>query len=278
MPATRHRPSPTSLLSGERKAVLLGNAAAQHPQAAQLLALAKWIGEHTGATVGYLGEAANSVGAQLVGALPGEGGLNAGADADAADEGAAAAGCRAGARRRRCRWRRDAALAGRRPGGGADVLQGRRRRIRRRAAADRAVHRDRGQLRQRRRPPAESSTASCAPLGEARPAWKVLRVLGNLLGLPGFEHESAEEVRAEALGDAALLGDRLDNRSGGALSTVGAALRRWSASPTCRSTPPTRWCAAPHRCRHRRCARAARRSAASRCGSNWACRRATGCA
>ena len=66
-----------SLLGGEHKALLLGNAAAQHPQAAALLALSQWIGEHTGATVGYLGEAANSVGAQLVGALPGEGGLSA---------------------------------------------------------------------------------------------------------------------------------------------------------------------------------------------------------
>ena len=55
-----------ALLSGERKAVLLGNAAAQHPQAAALLALASWIAAQTGATVGYLGEAANSVGAQLV--------------------------------------------------------------------------------------------------------------------------------------------------------------------------------------------------------------------
>ncbi|MEY4074983.1 MAG: NADH-quinone oxidoreductase chain 3, partial [Pseudomonadota bacterium] len=65
-----------SLLSGERKAVLLGNAAANHPQASGLLALANWIGQHTGASVGFLGEAANTVGAQLVGALPSNGGLN----------------------------------------------------------------------------------------------------------------------------------------------------------------------------------------------------------
>ncbi|QKT02576.1 NADH-quinone oxidoreductase subunit G [Ectothiorhodospiraceae bacterium 2226] len=36
-----------------------------------------------------------------------------------------------------------------------------------------------------------------APLGDARPAWKVLRVLGNLLNLPGFEYLSSEEVRDE---------------------------------------------------------------------------------
>jgi NADH-quinone oxidoreductase subunit G len=39
------------------------------------------------------------------------------------------------------------------------------------------------------------------PLGEGRPAWKVLRVLGNLLGLDGFDHDSAEDVRREALGE-----------------------------------------------------------------------------
>ena len=54
--------------------MLLGNAAAQHPDASELLRVASWIGEHAGATVGYLGEAANSVGAQLVNALPGPGG------------------------------------------------------------------------------------------------------------------------------------------------------------------------------------------------------------
>lgn len=37
------------------------------------------------------------------------------------------------------------------------------------------------------------------PLGETRPAWKVFRVLGNLLDLPGFTYNSAEDIRAEAL-------------------------------------------------------------------------------
>ena len=67
-----------SMLSGERKAVLLGNAAAHHAKATSLLALANWIGGQTGATVGYLTEAANTVGAQLAGVVPGPNGLNAG--------------------------------------------------------------------------------------------------------------------------------------------------------------------------------------------------------
>ena len=39
-----------SMLSGERKAILLGNAAAHHPHASSLLALANWIGQQTGAS------------------------------------------------------------------------------------------------------------------------------------------------------------------------------------------------------------------------------------
>src|SRR6218665_1276199 len=66
-----------SLLGGERKAVLLGNAAAHHGQASSLLALAQWIAEQTGASFGYLTEAANTVGAQFVGAQPQAGGRNA---------------------------------------------------------------------------------------------------------------------------------------------------------------------------------------------------------
>jgi NADH-quinone oxidoreductase subunit G len=40
-----------------------------------------------------------------------------------------------------------------------------------------------------------------APFGETRPAWKVLRVLGNLLGLAGFEQDSAEAARLEIAAD-----------------------------------------------------------------------------
>jgi NADH-quinone oxidoreductase subunit G len=53
-------------------------------------------------------------------------------------------------------------------------------------------------------------------LGDSRPAWKVLRVLGTLLGLDGFSQESVEEVRAEALGDVSTIAARLSNRSGAA--------------------------------------------------------------
>jgi len=43
----------------------------------------------------------------------------------------------------------------------------------------------------------QSQAGAAAPLGASRPGWKVLRVLGNLLNLPGFEYQSSEEVREE---------------------------------------------------------------------------------
>lgn len=67
-----------SLLSGERKALLLGNGAAHHGCAEGLLALSQWLGMQVGASVGYLTEAANTVGAQWVGVQPRQSGLNAG--------------------------------------------------------------------------------------------------------------------------------------------------------------------------------------------------------
>ena len=200
-----------ALLSGERKAVLLGNAAAQHPQAASLLALASWIATQTGATVGYLGEAANSVGAQLVQAMPGAGGLNAGQmlsqpmkalllldvepPHDAADAAAALAALAGSGLVVALTSFQDAAVPN------ADVLLP----IAPFTETAGSFVNAEGRL--------QSFTGVVKPAGDARPAWKVLRVLGNLLGLPGFDHETADDVRAEALGDPAGLATRLDNSS-----------------------------------------------------------------
>jgi len=41
----------------------------------------------------------------------------------------------------------------------------------------------------------QSHPGAVAPPGEARPGWKILRVLGNLLQLQGFDEASSEEVR-----------------------------------------------------------------------------------
>jgi NADH-quinone oxidoreductase subunit G len=52
---------------------------------------------------------------------------------------------------------------------------------------------------------AQSFHAVVKPLGETRPAWKVLRVLGNMLGVAGFDFDSSQEVLAAAKLDASKL-------------------------------------------------------------------------
>jgi NADH-quinone oxidoreductase subunit G len=43
----------------------------------------------------------------------------------------------------------------------------------------------------------QSHAGAARPLGASRPAWKILRVLGNQLALPGFEYQSSDQVRDE---------------------------------------------------------------------------------
>jgi NADH-quinone oxidoreductase subunit G len=203
------RATAATLLSGERKAVLLGNAAVQHPQAAELLALARWIGAQTGASVGVMGEAANSVGAQLVDAVPGASGLDvAGMLAqprkallllnvepvlDLADPAAAHAALQQADMVVAFTSFKDAAVEG------ADVLLP----IAPFTETSGTFVNAEGRV--------QGFHGVVKPLGDTRPAWKVLRVLGNLLGLSGFEFETTEQVRQEALGDEALIPARLSN-------------------------------------------------------------------
>lgn len=186
-----------ALLRGEQKAIFLGNAAAHHSQAPQLLALCNWIAEHTGATVGYLTEAANTVGAQWVRALPDAGAMNAGQMLGGALKGVlllntepefdSAAGTRA-----------HAALAN------ADMVVTLSPFKTNMAFSDVLLPiapftetsgsfvNAEGRL--------QSFHAVVRPLGETRPGWKVLRVLANLLGLQGMEFETSQEVLASIAG------------------------------------------------------------------------------
>ncbi|WP_439520252.1 NADH-quinone oxidoreductase subunit NuoG [Hydrogenophaga sp.] len=188
-----HRAVAKSLMGGERKAILLGNAAAHHEKASSLLALANWIAEQTGATVGYLTEAANTVGAQLVGALPGQGGLHAGRMLTGGLKAAillntepahdAAAGVeglfRAGMVVTLSPFKTNLDVS--------DVLLP----VAPFTETSGSFVNAEGRL--------QSFHAVVRPLGETRPAWKVLRVLGNLLELPGFDADSSQAVLASAL-------------------------------------------------------------------------------
>jgi len=189
-----------SLLGGERKAVLLGNAAAHHAFAASLLAVAQWIGEQTGASVGYLTEAANTVGAQWVGALPGAQGKNAGQmlagglkavlllnNEPAFDSAVGVAGLQnAEMVVSFSPFKANMDVA--------DVLLP----IAPWTETPGSFVNAEGLL--------QSFYAVARPLGDTRPAWKVLRVLGNLLALPGFAQETAQDVLAEVLAQRGLGG------------------------------------------------------------------------
>ena len=186
-----------ALIAGERKAVLLGNAAAHHAQAAELLALANWIAEQTGATVGYLTEAANTVGAQWVKAQPQTGGFNAAQ--------MIAGGLKA------------AILLNNEPAfdtaAGQQALQGLNKSEMVVTLSPFKANMEISDVLLPIAPFTETSGtfvnaegrvqsfhAVVKPLAETRPAWKVLRVLANLLGVQGVDYESSQDVLTTAIG------------------------------------------------------------------------------
>lgn len=223
------QPSPTakqiaaSLLSGEPRAIFLGNAASQHPQATQLHALAQWIATHTDASFGYLTEAANTVGAYLAKARP-SGTDNAHSlvvqgrkaylllhtepELDCADPRTAhAAVNQAEMVVVMSPFKHAMAFA--------DVLLPVSPFTETSGTFVSAEGR------------AQSFNGSVKPLGETRPAWKVLRVLGNLLSLEGFAYESSEDIRNEILSSSNLDGldltGRLNNHAEIALKPLQAS-------------------------------------------------------
>jgi NADH-quinone oxidoreductase subunit G len=173
--------------------VLLGNAAAQHPQASKLHAAAQWIAEATGAKFGYTVEAANTVGGYLVGATAAKPEpafatpkkayvlLHTEPDLDAANPQQAMAALNGA----EMVVVMSAFVTGTEY---ADVLLP----VAPWAETSGTFVNCEGL--------AQSFNGTVKPLGDARPAWKVLRVLGNLLGLTGFDYETSEQVRDELLG------------------------------------------------------------------------------
>jgi len=200
-----------SLLGGERKAILLGNAAAHHAQASALQAVAAWIAANTGAHCGFLTEAANTVGAQWIGAQPGQGGLNAGQmlagglkavvllntepqwdSAAGSDAVAALAQAQMVVSLSPFQANMDC----------ADVLLP----IAPFTETSGTFVNAEGRV--------QSFHAVVKPQGESRPAWKVLRVLGNMMKAEGFDYASSQDVLAEIFGGpvpAFLPADRLNN-------------------------------------------------------------------
>ena len=210
-PSDAQRALAGQLLSGTRRHVLLGGLALRHPAFADLRAAAAAIAELAGAGLGYLPDGANSAGAALAGMLPhrAAGGRAAAASGLAAGD-MFARGLRAFVLHGGIEPYADVAA-----GSAGTAFDGADFVLALTPFAPEAVRRCAHVLL-----PigtyAESSgtwvsiegrwqsvTAAARLVGEARPGWKVLRVLGNLLDLPGFEYDSSEMVRDEL---SALLG------------------------------------------------------------------------
>jgi NADH-quinone oxidoreductase subunit G len=209
-----------SLLSGTNRAVLLGNLAVQHAEASSLRALAQALAEVTGATLGVTTEAANTVGAYLAQALPRRGGLDARSmladprrayllmhvepEFDCARPVTARAALE---KAELCvvmsPFRHGTAYA--------DVLLP----IAPFTETSGSFVNCEGRV--------QSFRGVVRPLGETRPGWKVLRVLGTLLDRAGFDAETSEQVRDALLAEVGDVQARLSNATRSAIAAQPAA-------------------------------------------------------
>ena len=208
-----------SLADKQKTAVLLGNLALHHPNSTALHALGQEIARLSGGAFGFLGEAANSVGAEAIGATPGSEGLCA--------QGMVA------------KPRKAYVLLGVEPaldcydsrvtlaalktaelvvsltafkGDVADYAT---------VALPIAPFTETAGTFVNTEGTVQSFNGVVKPLGEARPAWKVLRVLGNLLDITGFEQESVDAIRKEIAPDLqAFVNSKLDNAMSNAVVTI----------------------------------------------------------
>jgi NADH-quinone oxidoreductase subunit G len=201
-----------SLNSGTNTGIFLGNLAEQHPQAAQLRLLVQELAGLLGAKFGVFGSAANSVGAYLAQAVPGAGGLDAAAmlaqprkayillnaepELDCHDPRAAIKAMRATEFVISLSAYKGYALEY------ANVMLP----IAPFTETSGTFVNAEGRM--------QSFNGVVKPLGDARPAWKVLRVLGNLLDIKGFDYDSSEQVRDE-IAKPGEVAAKLDNRLNG---------------------------------------------------------------
>jgi NADH-quinone oxidoreductase subunit G len=185
-----------SLISGESKAVFLGSTALAHHHASDLQVMAQFIADQTGATLGFLPVGGNAVGAALVNAngagvesvLSGDRRavvlMNIEPDSDLPNP--------AQARTALAKANTVIALSAYRS---ADLLE----------VADVILpispFTETVSTFVNAEGRAQTVQPSVKPLGDSRPAWKVLRVLGGLLGLDGFLFNLPEEVLGEALNE-----------------------------------------------------------------------------
>jgi NADH-quinone oxidoreductase subunit G len=200
-----HRALVQSLLAGERRALWLGALSARHARFIDLRSLAAALASLTGATLGRIAEGGNGVGAYLAGALP---------HREAGARPVASPGLNARQMLREP-LRAYLLLGGIEPS--IDALEPEALRTLGRSefvvAVTPFMSEELKTVAHVMLPMGtfaetsgtfvncegvwQSQRGAALPVGEARPGWKVLRVLGNHMGLPGFEYQSSEEVLQE---------------------------------------------------------------------------------
>jgi len=206
-----------SLAGGSQKAIFLGNAVVQSPAFATLWSLAQTAADLSGATLGFIGEAANSVGGYVAQAYP-KAGLDVAGMIAAPRKAMLLLGVEPaldtadGAATLKALAQADTVIAltafGSAVADVADVM------------LPIAPFTETSGTFVNAEGRAQSFHAVTKPWGDTRPAWKVLRVLGNLLGLEGFEQNSSEAARDEVLEQGV---QNLSNRIGAvALQNTGA--------------------------------------------------------
>lgn len=227
-----------SLISGERVAVFLGNMAVSSDQASVIMANASVLAQSLEAKLGFLTAGANTVGGYLAGATPGKGGLTAeqmlahplhayfvlnvepsldsdlGSHAIETLKASTLAVALTPYQSAAAEW--------------ADVMLP----IAPFTETSGTFVNAEGRT--------QSFKGVAAPVADSRPAWKVLRVLGNLFELDGFDEETSENVR-----DAVLSSDiisRLSNdiKARPALTPASTGIERVTEVPIYRSDSTVR--------------------------------------
>ncbi len=208
-----------NLAAGKNAMVWLGNFAQHHTAAAQLHVLAQALAELLDCKFGFLGEAANSVGGYIANALPGAG-MNAAQMIEQPCKAYVLLGVepeldcgnplQAMAAMKQAEF--VVALSPYQHGA-LEYAQ---------ALLPIAPFSETSGTYVSTEGRQQSFSGVVLPLAETRPAWKVLRVLGNLFGFGGFEYDSSEAVLKDALGGKAVSA-QLDNRLHGAPATAACA-------------------------------------------------------
>jgi NADH-quinone oxidoreductase subunit G len=219
----------SSLIENTPAAIYLGNLSQHHPDYSTITILSNLIAQVTGARMGVLGEAANSVGAYLAGAIPDINSVSRAAKLEHAEAGLNAAqmlGFSSDQSEKKCKafilmnvepefdtYNSQKALRTIKSCEfvvAMSVYQGSAREyadvllpIAPFTETSGTYVNTEGRI--------QSFNGVVSPLGDARPAWKVLRVLANLLGLEKFDYETPEQVRAEIFPSGIEINQYLNN-------------------------------------------------------------------